>query len=158
MRALFLQLLSRGSCKDSLFLPWCCCLDEKWLATIHCFSSKGTREGYCCPAIRCNIDPPHPCCLLRLQRAPFLLRCDCAVTRGTKSGSQLGLNMELHAHLHLIKLSGICQAEKPLQRGTEVPDKRPGYPGRRLSRASFVTYMGWLSRSRLSESREVRDN
>lgn len=73
-------------------------------------AAKGTREGYCCPAIRCNIDPPRPCCLLRLQRAPFLLRCDCAVTWGTKSGSQLGLNMELHAHLHLIKLSGICQA------------------------------------------------
>lgn len=52
----------------------------------------------------------------------------------------------------LSKFQGFAR-QKPLQRGMEVPDKHPGYPGRRLSRASFVTYMGWLSRSRLSEQR-----
>lgn len=36
--------------------------------------------------------------------------------------------MELHAHLHLIKLSGVCQAETT-PKGMETPDKRPGYPG-----------------------------
>lgn len=35
--------------------------------------------------------------------------------------------MELRAHLHLIKLLGVCQAETTLK-GTKAPDKRAGYP------------------------------
>lgn len=48
--------------------------------------------------------------------------------------------MELHAHLHLIKLSVLCPAENT-PKGMGAPDKRPGYPGRRLWKALFVSYI-----------------
>lgn len=75
MRALFLQLSSCGFCKDPLFLLWCCCLNEKWLAATHCFNSNGDITAVLFSIIYPPIPPPFPSST-HLRLTPRLLRCD----------------------------------------------------------------------------------
>lgn len=133
MRALFLQLSSRGFCEDPLFLLWCCCLNEKWLAATHCFNSNGDITAVLFSIICPPLLPQHiPKLAPRLPRCvPYNYLC-CLIRLW-----QQRLNMALHVYLHH---QTFWAKQKPCQ--NRAPDKRPGYPGRQLSRAPFVSYMG----------------
>lgn len=119
-------------------------------------SAAKKEGGYCCKC--CNLDlslpPLWPPAALTCTLPALLWWCSCPGEGGNQHHDWI---RSCKPTFTLSNFQGFARQQQP-QRGMEVPGKHPSFPGRRLSRALFVTYMGWLSRSRLSESREVRDN